>query len=137
MSALKAGDKVLAALGIAAVLAGGLWWAAGALADAGANAHGTQGLVVVCQNQDGFRRVDALSSTVTYTVESEGAGEAGYNVVRIADGAVEVTEADCSNQICVKHDPISQAGEQIVCLPHGMVVEVLAHEDDATALVLN
>ena len=58
----------------------------------------------------------------------------GANTVRIAGGCVDVTYANCSNQVCVEHDPISQVGEEIVCLPHGMVIEIVASEDDATKL---
>ena len=43
--------------------------------------------------------------------------------------------SNCSNQVCVNHDPISQAGEQIVCLPHGLVVEIVQDEDMASKLV--
>ena len=91
--------------------------------------------VVVCQTKDGFRRVDALDADATYTVVT-GEGDAeGRNTVRIQDGQVDVTEADCSNQVCVDHEPIAHVGEQIVCLPHGMVVEIVAHEEDAASLM--
>ena len=43
--------------------------------------------------------------------------------------------SNCSNQVCVNHDPISRAGEQIVCLPHGLVVEIVQDEDMASKLV--
>ena len=95
--------------------------------------------VVVCQTQDGFYRADALDSVATYTVQTPGTGrgadaQAGENTVRIEHGTVDVTSANCSNQVCVEHDPISQVGEEIVCLHHGMVIEIVASEDDATKL---
>ena len=55
--------------------------------------------------------------------------------MRIANGTVDVVSATCSNQICVDHDPISQAGEEIVCLPHGVVIDVVEDETDAPALI--
>lgn len=127
MRALKLGDRVLIVLGLVACAAGAIWLALGSDA-------ATSDLVVVCQTQDGFRRVDALSDDVSYTVTVTDGDEAGYNEVVIANGAVEVVEADCSNQVCVEHDPISDEGEQIVCLPHGMVIEIVADEDDASTL---
>ncbi len=127
MRALKLGDRVLIVLGLVACAAGAIWLALGSDA-------ATSDLVVVCQTQDGFRRVDALSDDVSYTVTVTDGDEAGYNEVVIANGAVEVVEADCSNQVCVEHDPISAEGEQIVCLPHGMVIEIVADEDDASTL---
>ena len=74
----------------------------------------------------------ATASTVT-TIDAN--GEEGQNVVRIANGTVDVVSATCSNQICVDHDPISQAGEEIVCLPHGVVIDVVEDETDAPALI--
>ena len=133
MGRLKTGDRVLIAAGIIACLAAAAWFAWQALAPH----DDAQGLVVVCQTKDGFYRTDPLAAdtVVEYTVDSNAGAEEGFNTVRIADGTVEVTEADCSNQICVAHDPISQVGEQIVCLPHGLVIEVVAREEDAAELV--
>lgn len=48
----------------------------------------------------------------------------GYNHVVIQDGQVSVTEANCPDQICVKHIPISHTLEDIVCLPNRLVVKV-------------
>ncbi len=53
----------------------------------------------------------------------------GENVVRIKDGAASMSEADCPDQICVKHKPISKSGETIVCLPHKVVIEIVSEED--------
>lgn len=46
------------------------------------------------------------------------------NVIQIEDGKVKMIEADCPDQICVKHHPIQYNGETIVCLPHHLVVEI-------------
>lgn len=120
-------------IAIAALLAAfGIW-----LAVSGApGAHG-EGAVVVCQSSDGFYRADPLSADVSYTVEVDGSAPgttAGENEVRIAHGTVDVIAADCANQVCVDHDPVDAAGEQIVCLPHGVVIEVVAREQDAARL---
>ena len=95
--------------------------------------------VVVTQTKDGFRRVDPIDSETTFTVKTPGTGSGadaagGENTVRITHGEVRVLRANCANQVCVDHDPIREPGEQIVCLPHGMVVEVVGRESDATAL---
>lgn len=118
---------------IAALLAAfGIWFVV-------SNTTGAEptGAVVVCQSSDGFYRADPLSADVSYTVEVSGSAPgtaAGENRVRISQGTVDVTSADCSNQICVDHDPIDAVGEQIVCLPHGVVIEVVAREQDAARL---
>ncbi len=129
MAALKPGDKALLAFVAVLAVAVLAWFGLDSL-----RTHNN--LVVVCQTQDGFRRVDALDHDVTYTVESNRSdGATWYNVVTIENGTVDVTKANCSNQVCVDHDPISRAGEQIVCLPHGMVVEIVEREEDAAELV--
>ncbi|MBM6943257.1 NusG domain II-containing protein [Collinsella intestinalis] len=115
---------VLAAIVALAAL---VWFAASALAPASAHT----GLTVVCQTREGFYRTDALDADVTYTVTTV----EGTNRVSIADGEVDVVAADCDNQVCVEHAPINAPGEQIVCLPHGMVIEVVEDEGDAAHLV--
>lgn len=61
-----------------------------------------------------------LSKDAVYTAKSKN----GFNVVRIRDGKVSVTEADCPDQICRKHKSVDKTGETIVCLPHKVVVEI-------------
>lgn len=46
------------------------------------------------------------------------------NKITIKGGVVSMTFSDCPNQDCVKHRPISNNAESIVCLPHKLVVEI-------------
>ena len=46
------------------------------------------------------------------------------NTVEIKNGKVRVSTADCKNQICVNHKPISKKGESIICLPNKVLAEV-------------
>ena len=55
--------------------------------------------------------------------------ENGINHVLIKNGEAWVSDADCSEQICVQHRAISKTGEQIVCLPHRVVLEIISGED--------
>ena len=57
-------------------------------------------------------------------------GSAGYNIVQINDGQVSMIEADCHNQVCVNHKPITKSNESIICLPHKVVVEISGKEAD-------
>ena len=123
---MKRGDLALIVLVAAAAVGGGTLWLLGG----GTGAGGEAGLVVVCQSKEGFYRADPLDVDATYTVKTS----EGVNEVRIHAGEVEVERADCSNQVCVEHEPIDAAGEQIVCLPHGVVVQVAASEADVPAL---
>lgn len=83
----------------------------------------------------GFRR---QGDTVVITVDDQMWGEyslnenreipirteQGYNLVVIQNGAVCVRDADCRDHICMAHKELTAVGDAIVCLPHGMVVEV-------------
>lgn len=46
------------------------------------------------------------------------------NTIEIKDGTVDMIDADCKNQICVDHKPISKNGESIICLPNKVIVEI-------------
>ena len=46
------------------------------------------------------------------------------NTLVIKKGAADMISADCPDQICVKHTPISKAGETIICLPNKVVVTI-------------
>ena len=46
------------------------------------------------------------------------------NTLVIKDGVADMVSADCPDQVCVKHTPISNAGETIICLPNKVVVTI-------------
>ncbi|MBQ6420608.1 MAG: NusG domain II-containing protein [Clostridia bacterium] len=52
----------------------------------------------------------------------------GKNILVIKDGSASVQDADCPDRVCAKHRAISMAGEQIVCLPHRLVVRIVGAE---------
>lgn len=62
------------------------------------------------------------------TVAIEGVG--GSNTLVIEGGQADMTEADCPDKVCVDHAPISDVGESIICLPHKVVVEIIAGEGE-------
>lgn len=76
--------------------------------------------VAEIQDADGHTYTMPLSEDGTLTVASS----AGTNVVEVQGGKVRVSEADCPNQDCVEQGWVSKAGQQIVCLPHKLVVTV-------------
>lgn len=65
--------------------------------------------------------------------EREVTTEQGTNVVTVRAGAVAVSSADCPNQDCVHQGAISQVGQQIVCLPHELWIEIASAEGDGGA----
>lgn len=46
------------------------------------------------------------------------------NTLVIKDGVADMVSADCPDQVCVKHVPISKTGETIICLPNKVVVTI-------------
>jgi hypothetical protein len=60
--------------------------------------------------------------------------DSSYNLLVIEEGTVTMEAADCRDQICVHHIPISGSGESIICLPHKLVVTVNGKQDDDNAL---
>lgn len=51
------------------------------------------------------------------------------NVLVIADGRADITEADCPDKLCVRQKAIRRAGENLVCLPNRVVVTVESRKE--------
>lgn len=76
----------------------------------------------VVKDANGQEYVLDLNESQTLTV----ATELGTNIIEV-DGAahtVRVQSADCPHQDCVNMGAISSAGQQIVCLPHRLTVDI-------------
>lgn len=71
--------------------------------------------VVSCQGQR-WGSID-LTKDATYTITTE----LGTNVLTVKNGSIEVSQADCPGQDCVKMGSRS-GGAPIVCLPHEVVI---------------
>lgn len=52
-----------------------------------------------------------------------------YNIFLCQDGNVQMIKSNCPDQICVQHYPISDTGENIICLPHKVVIAVTGESD--------
>ena len=52
-----------------------------------------------------------------------------YNRIRIEDRKAYMEEANCPDGYCERQGKISGGAQTIVCLPHKLVVEVLAADD--------
>lgn len=113
--------NVIAVLAITAV-------ALAAAVTANALGNAVDARTVIIQDADGNTFKMPLSQDDVLTVASS----AGTNVIEVQAGKVRVSEADCPNQDCVEQGWISNAGQQIVCLPHKLVVNI-TDEDAASA----
>lgn len=108
--------SVVAALVIVAAVAGlVLAWRLGTAATTGDGA----GLARVTDG-DGTVHELPLDEDAELTVTTS----LGTNVIEVRDARVRVRAADCPNQDCVNQGWIDASGEQIVCLPHRLYVEV-------------
>ena len=92
-------------------------------------------LVARIHDADGQTYELPLSKDASLTVETA----LGTNVIVVHDGAALVAKADCPNGDCLRHHAISSPGQQLICLPHQLWVEVVAQgapdgELDVTAV---
>ena len=46
------------------------------------------------------------------------------NMLLISGQAADMRLANCPDQVCVKHDPVSKIGETIICLPNRVVITI-------------
>lgn len=58
------------------------------------------------------------------------------NLLVIEGGKAFMREANCPDQICVKHRAISKVGETIVCLPNEIVIKIVDSGGDAPDMVV-
>lgn len=56
----------------------------------------------------------------------------GSNVLRIADGGIQMIDADCPDDLCMLMGYKNKIGETIVCLPNRVLVEIIGeHGEEA------
>lgn len=85
----------------------------------------TQGeIVIVSVNGEETEYPLAIDREIQIKGEKE-----HYNVIQIKEGQVKMSEADCQDQICVKHKAICKNGEMIICLPNEVVIQVEGGEE--------
>ena len=87
----------------------------------------TAGTQVVITWQGEENKVLSLGEDQTLIYEGD---EGQRNVVAIRDGVVFMEEANCPDQICVRHGPTDQTADPIVCLPNSLVVNVITNETE-------
>lgn len=66
-----------------------------------------------------------LSESGTYKIETS----SGTNILIIEDGQAYVSEADCPDKLCTNMGCISKNGENIVCIPHKLVIQISGGEE--------
>lgn len=55
-------------------------------------------------------------------------GDEAYNILTISGGEAFISDANCGDHTCIHTGRISLEGEQIICLPHELVIEIVGGE---------
>ena len=114
---MRRGDRAMLLI-TAALLAAGVVLAAERFFFAPAESGLT---AVVTQDGRVLRRIRLSGAkneefTLTY--------KGGWNRIRVSDGEIEVSDADCRDRDCVKRGPLRRAGDSAVCLPHRLEIRL-------------
>lgn len=67
----------------------------------------------------------SLSEDREFEITTGNNGE-HLNILVIKDGKAYVSGANCPDKVCANHKAISKTGETIVCLPHKVVISIVA-----------
>jgi len=62
----------------------------------------------------------SLSEDIEYDIKTD----KGLNRLVIKNGAAFIESADCPDKICVNHVAVSGKGEEIICIPHKLVIVI-------------
>lgn len=85
-------------------------------------------VVIIIDNQE-VERIELKEGQAAYdhVIRTE---KGGTNTIHIDEkGVVTMIDANCPDQVCVtSFPPISKNGEQIICLPHKLIVEIQGGE---------
>ncbi len=114
----KKASLIATAIIIVVVLAGLAAWSAFGAGSASQAAS----LKAVVHDGDGNTHEMDLSQDAQQTLTTS----LGSNTVVVSAGKVHVEEADCPNHDCMRQGEIDTPGQQIVCLPHKLWIEVVA-----------
>lgn len=96
-------------------------------ADKTANASGFTAVIKV--NNEEVERV-ALTGNTEHDIFDIHTSETDYNTIEVRGESIRIKGANCYDQVCVQFGFISKPGETIVCLPHRLVIEIEANNDN-------
>mgnify|MGYP000075787277 FL=1 len=103
---------------------------AGAVMSLAALTSGKEGANVVITVDGSVYGTYPLSEDREITVSRNG----HMNKITIKDNTVQMSEADCSNRLCIKTGRISRTNEAIVCLPNRVMVKITGGDSDVDVI---
>lgn len=75
--------------------------------------------------QDG-KLVQTIPLRQGYRQELRLGGANNYNLIQAQNDRIRIAAADCPDQICVLTGWVSTAPQEIVCLPHRVVIKIVS-----------
>ena len=82
-----------------------------------------------------IKTFDLVAGQKKYTYRYEDA-DGDYNVITVDGRQIRITDANCGDLICVQRGWIEKAGETIVCLPHKLIIEIVASDGNQEGNVI-
>lgn len=85
---------------------------------------------------------DAQASSVDITVQTLSqdkwleeaeileTGTDEYNLFSCENGEIQMLRSSCPDLICVHHAAVSRTGENIICLPHKLLIEIVGAQEN-------
>lgn len=90
------------------------------------------GYVEVVVNKE-TKEIFSFDENKEYTISDDN----HINKIKIADGKVWITEADCPDKLCIKQGQIDKDGQSIICLPNKVVIKIVSDKNNDVDAVAN
>lgn len=121
---------ILLFLSLCAIGAGSLLYSGQSLAGdvAAASASARQVHITVANEDYGTYPLDQ-DDEITITRKA-GDNQVCINIITIENGTVRMDQSNCKNQVCVQDGRIDTVGQQIICLPNRIVIEIIGDESE-------
>ncbi|MGL5676247.1 MAG: NusG domain II-containing protein [Cellulosilyticaceae bacterium] len=82
----------------------------------------THPTAIISQNGKAIKTIDLTTSdSLSFTIED---GKGGFNTLQVQDGNIGIIEANCPDKLCIDSGFISNSILPLVCLPHGLTIEI-------------
>jgi hypothetical protein len=116
---MKRGDIAITAL-IIIVLA---WFAFSSLGKDHTDDHAAYAAIYV--NGELYDHIALTEEEYEFEIKSE----RGYNLLKVSQYGIEMIESNCPDHICIGFGHIHSSGDNIVCLPNRIFVEIEGSPD--------
>lgn len=87
-------------------------------------------LVALVHDSNGEVHTLPLDTDTTLVVTTD----LGSNTIAVEDGHVRMLDSDCPQRTCVQVPALDAPGQQIICLPHQLWIEVVPEGSQGTSM---